>query len=320
MVGRSIANDLADLRKQAVFTALAGAAVAALGLIGGWWLAARAIQPIDQISKTASKIANGDLAERINVPQTENELGQLANTLNTTFDRLHAAYEDVQSAFERQRAFTADASHELRTPVSVILAETSSSLSRERTPAEYKESLDAIQRSARRMRQLTESLLTLARLDSSQDSNRRACDISGIARETIDALRPLANQHKVTVTSELQPAIGIIDPEQIAQVITNLLSNAIYYNRAGGEVRVKTSADGKQCVIVVSDNGQGISAEDLPHIFERFYRADKSRSPSNGRAGLGLAIAKVIVDQHEGSLNLVSVPDNGSTFTVRLPK
>lgn len=317
VIGRSVAADLADLHRLAWIMGLVGAAVAAFGLIGGWWIANGAIRPIHDISETASKIAGGNLAERIKVPHAGNELGQLAHTLNSTFDRLHIAYEQLRAALQRQTDFTADASHELRTPVSVILAETTSTLARERTAEEYKESLESIQRSARRMRQLTESLLALARLDSRHHSERVRCDVQIITRDVLENLRPLAEQHRVTLSQDLSPVRLSANPEQIGQVIANLLSNAIHYNRPGGSCRIQVALENGAPTIRVSDDGPGIAEADLPHIFERFYRADKSRSQTNGGVGLGLAITKAIVEAHRGDISVSSQPGKGATFTVR---
>jgi len=312
LVGRSIAGDLADLRRQAWVHLAVGGAVLLLGLAGGWWVATRAIQPIKDISAAAEKIRSGALAERINVSDTDSELGHLAKLLNTTFDQL-------QAAFNRQAQFTADASHELRTPVSVVLAQTQSALARERTAAEYREALEACQRSAQRMRHLTDSLLVLARLDSGgQPAQQILCALDCVAQAAVDSLRPLAAEHGVSLQVELKDAPCVGDAEQLGQVVTNLVSNAIYYNRPRGEVRVTVSAEDGAAVLTVSDNGQGIAPEDLPHIFERFYRADKTRSYANGRIGLGLAITKAIVEGHRGTICASSVIGVGSAFTVRL--
>ena len=166
LVGRSLAPDLAAMRRLALWLAAAGGAVLVLGLAGGWWVATRAIRPIEAISATAVKIAGGDLSQRINAADTDSELGRLAGVLNSTFARLEAA-------FAQQAQFTSDASHELRTPVSVILTQTQTALSRERTSPEYREALEACQRAARRMKALTESLLELARLDAGQEPMKR---------------------------------------------------------------------------------------------------------------------------------------------------
>ncbi len=319
VVGRSIASDLADLRRQTWLIMLAGSAIAAFGLLGGWWLATHAIKPIDQISATAEKIASGNLAKRISIFDTQTELGRLAATLNATFDRLQSAYEQVQAALQRQTEFTADASHELRTPLSVILAEANSALARERTPQEYQESMQSVQRSARQMRQLTDSMLTLARLDVLENAeDRTELDLSAIVDETIQALRPLAEQFGVTLTCQLNPVTIKANDNQIRRLTSNLVSNAIYYNRLGGSVSVTVVPGEGEVKLIVTDDGQGISPIDLPHIFERFYRADKSRTGTDGHVGLGLAISKAIVDAHAGAIDVTSTLGKGTSFTVRL--
>lgn len=321
LVGRSIEADSAALRRFAIQLALAGGVVLVLGLAGGWWLSTGAIRPIAAISRAAGKIAAGNLAERINVSETDSELGQLAHVLNSSFDQVQTAFNQLQAALQQQVQFTADASHELRTPVAVILAEANSALARERAPGEYREALEACQASARRMRRLTESLLTLARLDSGeQGGQRQPCDLQVVAQEAIQMLRPLAEERGVGIHAALSAGRCLGNVEQLGQVVTNLVSNAIQYNRPGGEVRVRVTSEGQLAILNVIDTGQGISAGDLPHIFERFYRADKSRSNANGHVGLGLAITKAIVEAHGGRISASSEIGAGSTFTVSLDR
>ncbi len=313
LVGRSMAPDLAAMHRLALWLFMAGAGVLALGMAGGWWLASRAIRPIEEISATAQKIAAGDLSHRISATETESELGRLATVLNSTFARLEAA-------FAHQARFTADASHELRTPVSVILTQTQSALSRERSPVEYRETLQACQRAAQRMRKLTESLLELARLDAGQEPMKaERFDLSRVARDCVELVRPLAEERGIQLLCDLPHLECLGDPERIAQVATNLLTNAIHFNRPQGEVRVSASAENGTAALSVADTGEGIPAEDLPHIFERFYRVDKSRSRVQGRTGLGLAICKAIVEAHSGEITVASQPGAGSTFTIKLP-
>ena len=288
-----------------------GGIILLLGLAGGWWLVGRAIRPIADISATAVKISAGDLSQRINVAEAESELGQLATVLNSTFARLEAA-------FAQQQQFTADAAHELRTPVSVMLTQTQTALNRERSAAEYRETLEACQRAAQRMRRLIESLLELARLDAGQEPMKRMkFDLSQTARDCVELIRPLADERGVKIHCELPPVECHGDAERLAQVITNLLTNAIQYNQANGEVRISAKLQGSMMLLAVSDTGPGISGEDLPHVFERFYRADQSRS--TGQTGLGLAISKAIVEAHGGTIEVSSQPGAGTTFTVRLP-
>jgi heavy metal sensor kinase len=312
-VGCSTAPELKELRLAALRLTAFGVAILLLGLAGGWWLVGRAIRPIEDISATAVKISAGDLSQRISVTDTENELGRLAGVLNSTFARLEAA-------FAQQQQFTSDAAHELRTPISVMLTQTQTALNRERSGAEYRETLEACQRASQRMRKLIESLLELARLDAGQEQLKRLrFDFSQMANDCAELVRPLANEHGVKILSELAPLEITGDSERLAQVVTNLLTNAIQYNRPGGEVRVKLESQGGVAVLTVSDTGPGISTGDLPHVFERFYRGDKSRTVSNGNAGLGLAISKAIVEAHGGTIEVSSKPDAGTAFTVVLP-
>jgi heavy metal sensor kinase len=312
VVGRSMSPDLAAMHRLALWLFTAGASVLSLGLAGGWWLATRAIRPIEDISATAVKIAGGDLSQRINATDTESELGRLAGVLNSTFARLEAA-------FAHQVRFTADASHELRTPVAVILSQTQTALSRERGAAEYRETLEACQRAAQRMRKLIESLLELARLDAGQEPIRQQkFDLSRVARDCVELVRPLATERGVQIHCQLAPIECLGDAERMGQVVTNLLSNAIHFNHEKGEVRVRTHGENGNAFLTVEDTGVGIPAEDLPHIFERFYRVDKSRSRIQGKTGLGLAICKAIVEAHGGTLEVKSQPGAGSAFVVRL--
>ncbi len=311
VVGCSLAPELLALRLVAVKLTLVGAIILVLGLGGGWWLASRAIRPIDDISAAAAKISAGDLAQRINLADTESELGRLATVLNSTFARLEAA-------FAQQQQFTSDAAHELRTPVSVMLTQTQLSLSRERSPAEYRQTLETCQRAAQRMRRLIESLLALARLDAGQEAMKRLpFDLATVIRDCADLVQPLAVEKQISVVLEVEPLACTGDSERIAQVITNLLTNAINYNRPQGEVRVTNTLQNGSAIITVRDTGQGISAEDLPRVFERFYRSDKSRT--SGGQGLGLSICQAIITAHGGTMEVASEVGVGTTFTVRLP-
>ncbi|MDB6017518.1 MAG: hypothetical protein JWR19_2007 [Pedosphaera sp.] len=313
LVGRSIGPDLAELRRLAWLLTGVGGAVLLLGLAGGWWMATRTIQPIEEISATAVKIAAGDLSQRINATDTDNELGRLASVLNSTFARLEAA-------FAQQGRFTSDVAHELRTPVSVILTQTQTTLNRDRTAPEYRETVEACQRAAQRMRRLITSMLELARLDAGQEQMKRMrFDLSATTQDCLELIRPLAEERGIAIHGELPVVECAGDPERLAQVITNLLTNAIQYNNHHGEVRVTAQQQDGIVLLVVADTGKGIAAEELPHVFERFFRADKSRTGASGNAGLGLAISKAIVEAHSGTIEVSSKPGMGATFTIRLP-
>ena len=170
------------------------------------------------------------------------------------------------------------------------------------------------------MKRLIESLLELARFDAGQETLKRIpFDLAATARDSVELLRPLADERQVKIVTEFSTANCAGDPERIGQVITNLLTNAVNYNRPDGEVRASVVAQNGSVVVTVSDTGAGISTEDLPRVFERFYRAEKSRTNSTGSAGLGLSICKAIVEAHGGTIEAESAPGAGAKFTMRLP-
>ena len=313
LVGKSIAWDVASQHASAWLLAACGWAILALGVIGGGWLSGRTIRPIATMSKIAKNISAENLSQRIDVRETDSELGQLAHVLNQTFDRL-------ESAFEQQARFTADASHELRTPLSVIMSQIELTLSKPRSNAEYLAALETCQRASRRMRQLIDSLLLLARFDSGQpDLNCGPLDMSEVATESVELLRPLADERQIKLGSDMTPVPFVGDRERLGQVLMNLLSNAIRYNQEGGRVDVRVERINGDVVVSVSDTGIGIPASDLPHIFERFFRVDRTRSRADGGSGLGLAICQSVVEAHGGQISARSEPQCGTTLEVRLP-
>lgn len=311
LVGCSLAPAAKELRLAALKLTAIGSVVLLGGLAGGWWISSRAMRPIAAISLAAAKISAGDLSRRINSAETESELGQLAAVLNSAFARLEAA-------FAQQKQFAADAAHELRTPVTVMLTQTQTALQRDRSAGEYRETLEACQRAAQRMRKLIGTLLELARLDAGQEPMKRAqFDLARLAEDCVEAIRPLAEERGIRIQCELPPTEVVGDAERLAQAITNLLSNAIQYNRERGEIRVAVRAQKGAAALSVTDTGVGIAAADLPRVFERFYRVEKSRS--SGQNGLGLAISKAIAEAHGGAIEVSSQENTGTTFTLHLP-
>ncbi len=312
VVGCSIIPELNELHHTMFSYFVFGGLILVIGLAGGWWFVSRSLQPIFNISATAAKISAGDLSQRINTADAESELGQLAAVLNSTFARL-------ETAFAQQKQFASDAAHELRTPVSVILTQTQTALHRERDAASYKQTVEACQRAAQRMKKLIESLLALARFDAGQEVLKRLrFDLAKTAHDCADMVQPLVTEREVKVILETDPLEITGDPERLSQVITNLLTNAIQYNHPQGEVCVQLRAQDGLAVLSVSDTGQGIGSADLSHVFGRFYRADKSRT-GGSNSGLGLAIAKAIIEAHAGTIEVASEEEVGTTFTIRLP-
>jgi len=313
LVGRSMKPVEAELHRFATNLALAGLGVLIFGLAGGWWVASIAIRPIRAISTAAARISGGNLAERIDLADTRSELGQLAAVLNDAFQRLDAA-------FSQQARFTSDAAHELRTPVAVILGQTQLALSRSRTEAEYRETLEACQRAAKRMHGLIESLLELSVLDATGTKlKRQPCDLAMIGRENLEMIQLLADERQIVLKGDLAPAPCSADADRISQILVNLLSNAVKFSGPGTIVRLVTSRDNGGAVIRIEDTGPGIPAEHLEHLFDRFYRVDKSRNRASGGAGLGLAISKSIAEAHGGAISVESAVGKGTAFTLRIP-
>jgi two-component system, OmpR family, sensor kinase len=313
VIGTSTTQVARELHRLALTLVAVGVGLTLFGLAGGWWVAGHALRPIDEISATARQIADGHRAKRIDIRETESELGQLAEVLNRTFDQ-------QDSAFAQQVRFTADASHELRTPVSVILTQVQLALSRDRDGQEYRDTLQICQRAAERMRALVNSLLELARVDSGEFQLAfEECDLAALAAESLELIAPLAREKGAVLRSSIQPVRVKADPARIGQVLVNLLCNAIQHNTKEFEVCLSVQSRGNEAVVSVADNGVGISAEALPHVFERFYRADKSRSGTKNGSGLGLAISQAIVQAHGGTIRAENQAGQGAVFTVSLP-
>ena len=317
LVGRSVAEDLKAIRGFGWWLVLVGGTVLGIGLGGGWWLTTRAIRPIEEISAAASRISAGNLSERIAGAAEGNELGRLVSVLNSTFARLDAS-------FSRQRQFTADASHELRTPLAVLISEAQTTLARERTAAEYKETVQYCLETAQQLRRLTESLLELARSDAGPDAlPREPVDLQVQVNACVAKVRDLAASRQLSITSEVGSERVLAHGLHVEQVILNLLSNAIQYNKPGGQIRLVSRLEAEapsMLVLEVSDTGLGISGADLPHVFERFFRADRARSRADGHFGLGLAICKAIVESHGGRIEVRSELGVGTCFSVFWPR
>jgi heavy metal sensor kinase len=313
LVGRGT-RSLQD-RIQAFSRRALGAAALALvlALAGGWFLTTRALAPIDRISRVAAAVSASNLGQRIDRAQLETELGRLAETLNDTFDRL-------QAAFEQQTRFTTDASHELRTPLSVVTNQAELALRRDRQPGEYRDALRAILEAARRMRTVVEDLLTLARADAGELSLRRdPLDLAALVRDTAGLMAGEAERLGISLELDLADAALRGDRSRLQEMVTNLLANAIRYNREGGRVTLRLRTGGGLALLAVSDTGIGIPPAEQARVFDRFHRVDKARSREAGGSGLGLAISRWIAEAHGGRILLESEPGAGTTFRVELP-
>ena len=283
---------------------------------GGYWLSTRALSPVDAISRAAQRISIENLSDRLPVSQTGDQLQRLSETLNAMFARLDAAVRRITQ-------FTADASHELRAPVSLIRTTAEVAVLRnDRTANEYFEALQEILEESERTSQVVDSLMLLARADSGVETLESAdADACIIAREAADQGEKLARNRGLAFSAGLPGVpVGIqADAAAMRRALLILLDNAAKYTPTNGSIRMDLETSNGFAVVSVSDSGIGISETDLPHIFDRFWRADKARSREEGGAGLGLSIAKWIIEMHRGSIEVRSVLGKGSTFYVRVP-
>ena len=277
---------------------------------GGYFLASHALAPIDQITATARKISAEDLSARLDVPVTNDEVGRLTQTLNDMLVRL-------EDSFQRERQFTNDASHELRTPLTAMQAILSVIREKRRTPEEYKQALDDLSEETDRLQTLVGNLLRLARGDRSKSYAFGPVNLSTLLEDVADSLRPLAEAKSLVLHCETAADLTMRgDSDELIRLFVNLLDNAIKYTERG-EIRVNAQRMDEQIEVQVSDTGTGITLEHLPHIFDRFYRVDESRTEYG--SGLGLAIAREIINAHDGSIKVHSNINKGSSFTVNLP-
>ncbi len=293
----------------------------AIALGGGFWLADRAMRPVQTITQTARTISETDLSRRINL-ESRDEIGELAGTFDGMLARL-------QAAFERQRQFVADASHELRTPLTIVSLETSRALEARRPQSEYQRALRVIHGENEFMSHLVNDLLTLARMDNGQmPLEMSPLDLSDVGLEAIERLTPLAARHHVELETGDLPEAGMLgDHQSLLQMISNLIENAIKYT--GGDqkkVLIETGVTGDFAWVRVTDNGPGIAPEHLPHLFDRFYRVDQARTRASEEhadqgspagSGLGLSIIQWIAQAHGGEVRVESTPGQGSIFEVR---
>ena len=280
---------------------------------GGYFIAAQALASIDKITRTARNISANQLSARLNLPETDDEVGRLVGT----FDSMLARLDD---AFRRERQFTADASHELRTPLSAIQTIIGSTLARQRDAAEYEQALLDLGNEVERMSALTDGLLDLARHDAArQPAKFDRVDLSLVLKDVVDSFLPLAEEKGLRLIDAV-PDHGLIlmgDRDGLIRLFVNLIDNAIRYTNQGSITLSAQPKEDRGLTVTVSDTGIGIPAEHLLRVFDRFYRVDGSRS-KNG-TGLGLAIARNIARAHGGDITAESEVGQGSTFVVQLP-
>lgn len=313
-VGESLAPLTATLQSMTIALLLIVPFVLLLSALGSYWLAKRAFRPILHLTHTAREIKAGDLHRRVPVPRSRDEVYDLALTLNEMIGRL-------DQAFTQQRRFVADASHELRTPVTVIRSITDVALEEPLNLDDYSDVLREINMEAQRLGGLINELLVLARADEEQiPLDQEPVQLDLLAVDVAATMEPLASERGIVLQIQtIEPITVEGDTARLIQVLMALVDNALTYTNAGGVIALSVEARDALACLTVRDTGMGMSREDAAHIFERFYRADPARSRAASGSGLGLSIAHWVIEAHGGSIEVESQVGQGSTFMVRLP-
>jgi heavy metal sensor kinase len=288
--------------------------VVSLAVAGGYWLMRRSLSPVDEITKRAEGITSTNLSERLPVIRTGDELERLSMSLNRMIERLDEAFQHINR-------FSADASHELRTPLTILQLELEGIVQDHRRDANLRDQIGSALEETSRMSRIVESLLAISRLDAGEVKiDKTRLDLGELSVTTADEMRLLAEEKSIRLHTHAALTVLVEgDRTRLQQVIVNLIDNAVKYTQAGGTVGVSVHSEGTRAVLEVSDDGPGIPSHALPHVFERFYRADKARSRANGGAGLGLSIVKAICAAHNAEVKVSSQEGRGTCFRIEFP-
>jgi two-component system OmpR family sensor kinase len=288
--------------------------IVSLAIGGGYWLMRRSLQPVDEITERAEGITSTNLSERLPVIRTGDELERLSTALNRMIGRL-------EDAFQHINRFSADASHELRTPLTILRLELEGIVHNCTLNGFLEDQIGSALEETHRMSRIVESLLTISRLDVGEVKlDKLRLDLSGLAASTAGEMRVLADEKSIALGTSTEDGIYVEgDRTHLQQVMVNLIDNAIKYTQECGAIEVRVRREDSNAVLEVSDNGAGIPACAIPHVFERFFRADKARSRASGGAGLGLSIVKAICTAHGAEIRVSSEEGRGSCFHIELP-
>jgi two-component system, OmpR family, sensor kinase len=313
LVGVSTQSELARLDTLLYQLIGSGALALTLGVLGSWFISGRINKPLRTIATTASRLSATNLEERIDTGKVDTELVEVASVLNDAFDRL-------ESAFQRQSRFTADAGHELRTPLAVLHTNLELALARPRKEEEYQETLKNCLVTSSKMRSLVDALLMLSRVDAGQlQANFLPIDLRHVVENCVEQHQPRSKGIQLSAKLPETPIMIHGDSTLLSMVINNLICNALRYTDDHGHVTVSVSQLDGQAQLMVEDDGIGIPVESQPHLFERFFRIDQSRNWQTGGYGLGLAICKSLVEAHQGTIRCESTPGKGTKFIIQLP-
>lgn len=313
-VATPLGPSLAVMRTARLLVAGAGGAILVAVVATGAVLARRALRPIDEVVARAREIGESSLASRLPHPGTADEIGRLVTTLNDMLAR-------IERGVEAQRRFTADASHELRSPLSRLRTELEVALRRPRKAEAYEVALRSSLEEVERLTRLTSALLALARLDAGErPAPSEPVALGPLAEAEARRVAGEAARREISMVLETAPSIMVgAAPDAVAVVVGNLLDNAVKFSPPGGRVTVRVRAGGGRGELCVADQGPGIAPSDRLRIFDRFYRGDPSRTPGAPGVGLGLAIAQALAEAYGGRLSVSETPGGGATVTLELP-
>ena len=314
-VGSSLAATQAFMRQLWIVFLIVFPVVTLIAIGGGYCLIRRALAPVEQIAASAEEITFHNLSQRLQVSNTGDELEKLSLALNRMISRL-------EQSFQHTRRFSADASHELRTPLTIIQGELETLAQNKSLPQDTRESLGSLLEESERLHKIVEGLLALAKIDSGgANQDWTAVDLTQLAISTSDQMCLLAEDKGISIVGESSGSVTVHgDSGRLKQVIVNLLDNAIKVTPPGGKVVIGTSVRNGTALLEVRDTGAGIPASAIPRVFERFFRADASRSRDDGGAGLGLSIVKSIITAHGGSISVANLQEKGACFQIQLPR
>jgi len=287
--------------------------VIAVAVAGGYIIMRQGLAPINAITEQAERISSRTIAQRLPVPRTGDELESLSLSLNRMIMRLEAAFEHINR-------FSADVSHELRTPLAIVRGELEGIMRQRQLPRDVVESVGSTLEEVERLTKIIDQLLVISRLDAGESLPQQTVDVGALVLSTLDQMQLLAEEKAISIVEKVDPGIHVSgDPLRLRQAVVNLLDNAIKYTPEHGQIEVSVTAAASKAQIGIRDSGIGISAESLPHIFERFYRTDTARNRNSGGAGLGLSIVKAICSAHGGEVKVQSEEGSGSRFELELP-
>jgi heavy metal sensor kinase len=285
-----------------------------LAMISGWFLAKYFVQPVEEITRLADDITEHNLSQRLPVRRVNDEISRLTKTLNAMIGRLERSFAQI-------RQFTGDASHELRTPLAILMGELEMALHSKRTAHEYQEIIASAIEEVSRLSQVVKNLLELSRADAGQvPLDLKDLNLSALLEDMVEDAMILAEEKNILVRSTIEPRVMLHgDKVRLHQALLNIVDNAVKYTQSGGNITISLRVQDHEALVSVSDSGFGIPEEDIPYIFDRFYRVDKSRSAEISGHGLGLSIVRWVVEAHRGRIKVTSNIGKGTIFFLWLP-